>query len=124
MGVLQTVTDLVQGKTKPGERRDPAWQKVKNEWLKDHHECAACGATTKLQVHHKNPFHLHPDQELDPNNFITLCETSNHGVICHLLFGHLGDYRSFNDNVVSDAQAWRTKIDGRPKDDDGTGSIV
>lgn len=114
MSVLRKVTDLIQGKIKVGERRDPQWQKVRNIHLRAHPFCAVCKSTTKLEVHHINPFHLYPEQELDPNNLITLCETATHGVVCHLLVGHLGNYRSFNDNVVADAKDWNLKLERRP----------
>jgi hypothetical protein len=71
----------------------------------------------KLEVHHIKPFHLHPELELEPKNLITLCENKSDGVNCHLLFGHLGSFRSFNVRVISDAIEWKAKILSRPKGD-------
>jgi 5-methylcytosine-specific restriction protein A len=114
MSVLREVTDRLQGKTITGEKRSPQWTKVRNIHLRNNPKCVVCGSRVKVEVHHINPFHLFPEQELDPNNLISLCETATHGVICHLLVGHLGNYRSFNDNVVSDATTWQKKLENRP----------
>ena len=52
--------------------------------------------------------------ELDPANLIVLCENWKDGVCCHLLFGHLGSFKSFNVDVVADAKLWHDKITNRP----------
>ncbi len=82
-------------------KRSSHWPAVRKAHLKLHPACAACGHTLMVQVHHKKPFHLHPELELDPKNFITLCECSptDH----HLKLGHNGDWKSFNPNVERDA---------------------
>jgi hypothetical protein len=66
-------------------------------------------------VHHVIPFHLRRDLELDPENLITLCENKRDGVNCHLLFGHLGCFKSFNPSVRADVVTWRAKLKTRPK---------
>lgn len=73
-----------------------------------------CGGEEKLEVHHIRPFHLHPDLELDPDNLITLCEAGHDGSNCHLLFGHLGNFKSFNVDVRADAAHMGEKIENRP----------
>jgi predicted TIM-barrel fold metal-dependent hydrolase len=73
-----------------------------------------CGGNVKLEVHHIKPFHLHPALELDPTNLATLCEAVKDGVNCHLLFGHLGNFKSFNTEVLGDAGNWALKIKNRP----------
>jgi len=113
MGLLRKVTDAVQGKAPLAANRSPEWQKVRNIHLREHPCCEACGAKAKIEVHHIKPFHLHPELELDPNNLISLCEDDGNGVICHLLFGHLGNYKSFNPNVIEDSKTWRKKLDDR-----------
>lgn len=113
MSVLRKVTDALQGKAPIGANRSPKWQKVRNIHLRENPTCAVCKGTTKLEVHHKKPFHLHPELELDPDNLITLCECASHGVICHLLIGHLGNYKSLNESVDEDAQTWRQKLETR-----------
>jgi len=78
---------------------------VRRKWLAEHPSCAACGGTSNPEVHHVSPFHLHPELELSPSNFITLCEVV--GSECHLKFGHTVDGKSSwkinNDNVRNDA---------------------
>jgi hypothetical protein len=56
------------------------------------------------------PFHLHPELELDPGNLITLCMGTNE---CHLTIGHGGDWKSFNGTVLSDALMVKDKPDDR-----------
>jgi 5-methylcytosine-specific restriction endonuclease McrA len=97
-----------------GKKRSGKWPTVRRKHLAMNPTCAICGGNKKLEVHHMRPFHLHPDLELDPKNLITLCENQNDGVNCHLLFGHLGSYRSFNVNVQQDAASWAKKIARRP----------
>ena len=81
--------------------RSGKWPRVRAAWLLAHGECAFCGTTKNLNVHHIRPYHLHPELELDPENFITLCEVGNVGHInCHLVFGHWGDWRAVNPCVV------------------------
>lgn len=97
--VLTAVKDVIKGK--PLALRSPHWNNVRDAFVKKHPQCAACGGATHLQVHHKQPFHLHPDLELDPANLITLCESKTK---CHLKIGHLGSWKNFNPNVVEDAE--------------------
>lgn len=84
--------------------RSSEWRKVRKEWLKNNPRCAACGATKGVQVHHISPFHDHPELELKPKNFITLCEILG-GPEHHLQIGHGGDFKARNPYVVSDAAA-------------------
>lgn len=81
-------------------KRSPKWPGVEQAFLKMHKTCAACGTTTRLQVHHVQPYHLFPELELDPNNLIALCMGPNE---CHLKIGHGDNFRSFNKNVLQDA---------------------
>jgi len=113
--MLQHIKDIVQGKAKIGQKRSSKWVTVRKKYLLEHNKCAVCGGNKALEVHHKKPFHMHPELELDFNNFITLCEAKTNGVTCHLLFGHLGNYKSININVDSDVKAWNNKIKNRPK---------
>jgi hypothetical protein len=54
----------------------------------------------KLPVHHhKKPYHLHPELELDPNNLITLCMEN----LCHIDIGHGDSFKAYNPNVAEDA---------------------
>lgn len=94
-----------------GIARSPEWPKVRGAYIKEHPTCAVCGKKDNIQCHHKLPYHLHPNLELDPTNFISLCEGSgNH----HLWFGHLGNFQSYNADVEVDATTWQLKINERP----------
>jgi 5-methylcytosine-specific restriction enzyme A len=95
-----------------GKKRSTGWRRVRAEHLRRQPRCAVCGGTRVLEVHHVQPFHLHPDLELDPKNLITLCESP--GLACHHVFGHLGDWKSWNIHVRRDAQAWGRRLAGRP----------
>ena len=107
MSTIKKVSDLIKGI--PGTR-SPKWAAVRKDFLKQNPVCALCGGTATLEVHHKKPFHLHPELELEPSNLITLCESKKNGVTCHLFFGHLGDYQSFNKNVDKDVKTWNKKL--------------
>ena len=89
--------------------RSPKWTSTRKEHLKSNNYCAACGRICKLEVHHIEPVHLNPNRELDPSNLITLCDDP-----CHLLFGHLMNYRSWNPDVLSDCEYFHNKIQNRP----------
>jgi 5-methylcytosine-specific restriction enzyme A len=89
--------------------RSPGWKRVRQTHIATHNYCAACGSKKDLEVHHIVPVHLDASLELDTSNLITLCSKS-----CHLLFGHLMDYRSWNPNVVQDCSTMFQKISVRP----------
>lgn len=98
-----------------GKKRSKEWPKVRAAYLKKHPKCFVCLGKVKVNVHHKRPFHLNPELELDPDNFISLCENKKGGINCHLAFGHLGNFKSVNKDVVEDTKTWRLKILTRPK---------
>jgi 5-methylcytosine-specific restriction endonuclease McrA len=56
-----------------------------------------------LNVHHKKPFHLFPQLELEPTNLITLCMES--GKDCHIKLGHGDNFKAYNPNVEEDVNA-------------------
>jgi hypothetical protein len=89
--------------------RSPKWKSVRKDHLETQPYCQACGSKKDLEVHHIEPFHLNPDRELDPHNLITLCSRS-----CHLTFGHLMDYKSWNTDVVKDCSNYLSKLQQRP----------
>ena len=79
--------------------RDPRWPEIAKAFLSRHPGCAACGGTSRLNVHHIFPFHYvvlcgRPDLELDFRNLVTLCADPQREH--HLLLGHLDDYESFD----------------------------
>ena len=115
MELLTYALDRYHGKTTAGKKRSSHWPTVRKDFLEKNSTCAVCGGKEKLEVHHKKPFHLHPELELDPNNLITLCESKHNGVNCHLLFGHLGNFKCVNENVEDDTAEWKEKIADRDK---------
>lgn len=95
-----------------GEKhRSPKWSQFRKEFLKKHPACEACGTTSKLDVHHILPFHVYPNLELSEGNCIVLCRT---GGSCHLTFGHLQDWESWNTRVREDAAQYLLRVQTRP----------
>ena len=92
-----------------GAARSGRWPTLEANWLKVHRSCAACGTTENVSVHHKKPFHLHPDLELDSTNLITLCEKHS----CHLMIGHAGDWHAYNPRVETDAAVMLKRVETR-----------
>lgn len=90
-------------------RRSHKWAEVRKQHLKEYPYCAACGRDKKLEVHHKNPVHMNPELELDPSNLITLCADP-----CHIIFGHLMNFKSYNKMVVEDSAVYLSKVKNRP----------
>lgn len=102
--LIQSVTAYIEG-------RSSQWSRVRADWIADHPTCAACGGIKDLSVHHIKPFHARPDLELNPVNFITLCEKKN----CHFIWGHLNtNWSTWNINVIEDAAAWLSKVKKAP----------
>ena len=113
--MINGIIDKITGKAPIGSKRSGKWNTIRKHFLQKNPECAACGSKKKLNVHHIKPFHSHPELELDESNLITLCESDCGGVVCHLFFGHLGDYKEINPDVFQDVAFWRKKIKFKPK---------
>lgn len=114
MKLLTHISDTLKGKTTLGKTRSNRWPIVRAVHLVAHPTCEVCGGKGNLEVHHIRPFHLHPELELDPTNLITLCEAKKDGINCHLFFGHLGNFKSYNVTVLADTPIWHAKIQSRP----------
>lgn len=113
--IFQIIWNLLGERDKTlGAIRSSEWPKVRKKHLALHPFCAVCEGNKSIEVHHIKPFHSHRELELDPNNLITLCESGHNGVICHQFFGHLGNYRSINENITVDVMLWRDKLHNRP----------
>lgn len=96
--------------------RSPHWPTIEKRWKKAHPQCAACGSTSSVQVHHVRSFATHPELELQDGtgiapatggkgaepNFISLCEASGDH---HLALGHGGSFAKggYNPQVVEHA---------------------
>ena len=89
--------------------RSDDFEKVKRRFLRMHPKCAVCGTTKKKVVHHILPVYLWPELILEESNLITLCKRH------HLEWGHLGSYKSYNLNVVKDAETMKYRYKTRPK---------
>ena len=108
MGFIERLLDLFRGKIELGGRvRSPDWRRVRREHIKRYPVCALTGSKRKLEVHHIEDFSTRPDLELFPANLITLKRD------IHLVFGHLGSFRSINPNVREDVSLWKNKFENR-----------
>lgn len=88
------------------EGRSPKWGSFRDSIIRAHPFCACCGNADpgSLNAHHVWPFYFRPDLELDPANVIVLCERgSPFGINCHLVVGHLGNFKSYNPEVAKAA---------------------
>jgi 5-methylcytosine-specific restriction protein A len=91
-----------------GVPRAPEWRSLSREWLEEFPCCAVCEGTRGCVPHHKKPVHLYPQFELHRGNLVTMCPR------CHLLLGHLNDWRSYNPDLDADVRTWRAKLLRRP----------
>ena len=98
-------SDVMAGK--PAKMRSPKWPAARKQWLSVCPTCAACGSKASVEVHHVKPFHEHPELELDPNNFITLCDGPNS---CHRTWGHFYVWSKSNPTVRQDVACWREHV--------------
>ena len=94
------------------EGRSPQWPKERKQHLIANPTCACCGGIKKLEVHHIEPFQNNPARELDPTNFITLCNDPSR--MCHFIDGHLCNWQSWNKNIVAWARQKLYAISNRP----------
>lgn len=85
-------------------KRSSHWTTVRNKFLIKNNICAACGTTKKLNVHHKIPFYIAPNLELDITNLITLCMDEKD---CHFHLAHLGSFKKYNPYLEADLAAIR-----------------
>lgn len=82
--------------------RSSKWDDVRDEFVRQHPACEACGSKENLNVHHVISFSERPDLELDTSNLITLCR-EHHFLIGHDPDGPWGpikpDWKRTNPNV-------------------------
>jgi 5-methylcytosine-specific restriction protein A len=89
-----------------GSPRSGSWPRVRREHLAKQPACAACGRRREVEVHHVVPFHEKPELELAPENLVTLCADP-----CHLVHGHLLDWKRSNPFVREDAARYRSRLE-------------
>jgi len=93
------------------------WKKIRRAHLAENPSCEICGEEKGLEVHHFLDVSSFPEYELHQNNLITLCgiRTKNQ---CHFKYGHLGNYRKTNYNLVNDIgvlkRIYRGEVEGCP----------
>lgn len=97
------------GKFIRGAYRSSKWNQVRKQHLLENPNCIVCGKTDKLEVHHIEPVHINSDRELDPENLATLCASP-----CHLVFGHLFNWKKYNKDVIKDAKVYLNKVKNFP----------
>ena len=108
MTTWRDIADRIEGKIVGGDR-SPLWRGFRDDFLRDA-VCVVCGCRKKLVAHHRIPFRIAPDLELDPANVLPLCEAGRYGLNCHLLIGHLGAWQRVNVNVDADVAYWATRL--------------
>ena len=108
--MINWILNLFENKTF-GAQRSPKWSEVRRGYIALYPNCAVCDKKGTIlssnEAHHCVPFHLQPEMELNPKNLITLCREH------HLFFGHLGNFKSINENVELDCALWFLKIKNR-----------
>lgn len=107
--IVDKIRDAIDKKAPLTVFRSKKWPGVRKKFLKSNPTCACCGGQSNLNVHHIKPFHLFPELELEPTNLITLCETNSRGINCHLLLGHLGNYKNINPYIHQDIKTWNKR---------------
>lgn len=78
-----------------GVRNTKEYRLAMKEYIKEHPNCEFCGRNKKVDVHHKKPVSFAPELAADKNNMITLCRKPQ----CHLVVGHLGNYKNYNKHI-------------------------
>lgn len=102
-----------------GMPRSGKWPAVRKDWLLQYPCCEACGKESMSNpVHHRYPFHLHPQWELlaylpdGRRQFVTLCPEH------HFYFGHDPDgpdgplpanWSSANEHCIEDCAKYRQR---------------
>jgi hypothetical protein len=74
------------------KKRSSKWSSLQKDFLQSHPVCEICGTNKHLQVHHKKPFHLYPELELEESNLVTLCMDKKE---CHLRIAHGSSWRYY-----------------------------
>lgn len=83
------------GITSLGARDTREYRKAMKEYKKENPFCAYCGRSLAVDVHHKLPVSVAPERAADKQNMITLCRKPK----CHLIVGHMGNYKMHNSKV-------------------------
>lgn len=101
---IKRAYNLLRAKTRDigvKHKRSSKWRSVQQDFLEKNPVCAICGTKEKLNVHHKKPFHLFPELELEESNLITLCMSKQE---CHLTIAHGDDFKAYNSKIETHAE--------------------
>lgn len=98
----------------PKRTQSRRWRNIARRFLQENPTCAACGSRSHVRPHHVIPVTVAPDREHDFSNLLPLCESYEHGVNCHLFFGHGGAWSTWNPHAVADAFTFRAARTIRP----------
>ena len=105
--MIQFLKELFSRDRMFGATRSSQWDKMREEHIDKFPWCEICdkkGLFRSNEVHHIKPFHLFPNEELNPDNLITLCR------IHHLEWGHFFSFKSYNLDIRKDVE----RIANRP----------
>jgi 5-methylcytosine-specific restriction enzyme A len=105
--------DLSSMSVVTAKRRSSKWRSVREQHLKEHPRCEACGDDKNLEVHHLKPYHLFPELELEKSNLMTLCCHGIGGMNCHLVYGHCGAWVAYNPDPVTACYQFREMLKRR-----------
>lgn len=98
--------------------RSPKWPAFEKRIIEAHPFCSFCGqieSKVKLVGHHIQPYHLHPDLELEESNILVVgetCTTGNH----HLLLCHYGNWSKWNPDARHLAELFLKNIQEKVSD--------
>ncbi len=90
-----------------GVARSGQWPTFRNKFLEGK-SCAVCGTLKRLECHHIKVYWKYPELECVESNIIVLCRPH------HLEWGHLGSFKSWNDDIIKDADWFSNRIKNRP----------
>ena len=80
-----------------GPRDTAAYKKAMAQYLFEHPTCQFCGKPGgKVEVHHTVPVSADPSRAADMSNMVTLHRKPQ----CHLVVGHVGNFRDYNRNLA------------------------
>lgn len=90
-----------------GKKRSSQWPALEKRFKKEHPVCEICGSSVRVQVHHRLPFHIHSELELDENNLISGCMSQKE---CHLRIFHGGSFRAYSASIEEDVKILKADI--------------
>lgn len=91
------------------EGRSPGWPTFRKKVIaklkaQGRYFCPVCATTTKLELHHINPYWAAPLEELDENNVLIVCRPH------HLSICHLENFKRWNKHVREDIAYWAKRL--------------